>query len=524
MPFFKKINFPIIYRLLGILLIMNSLFMFVCVPVSYFYGERAYQGLFYAAAITFITGALAFYINKNASKNIGKREGYLIVSLGWFVMSFFGTLPYLCSIPFIAEQVQSVNHLNLTNAIFEVTSGYSTTGASILNNIEDMPKGLLLWRSFTHWIGGMGIIVLTIAILPLLGIGGMQLFVAEAPGITPDKLHPRITDTAKRLWGIYVLLTAIEVVLLRVTGMNWYDAFNHSFATISSGGFSTKNASIAYWNNKPLVQYVIILFMFFAGTNFVLIYYMFKGKFKKIWENLEFRYYVAIIGVLTLLATFFVKYYADPTLSSVYHPGILTQLNEVSFKWEPSFRHSLFSILSVITTTGFVSADFTQWTPFLTAFFFALMFIGGSAGSTAGGVKIVRHIVLIKNSLSEFKRLVHPNAIVPVRYGDQVLNKKIVFHVMAFFITYISIFIFSTTVLSLIDTTQESISEEFFSSMGVAATTLGNIGPALGRYSPVDNYSSMSDAAKWFCSFLMILGRLELFTVLLLFTPYFWKK
>lgn len=525
MPFLKKINFPIIFRLLGVMLMVNALFMLMCVPVSIYYHEATYKGLGLASAVTAIAGSILFFSNRKAQKDIGKREGYLIVSLGWVVMALFGTFPYLLSVPYLSSEVLQENTINLTNAYFEVMSGYSTTGASILNDIEIMPKGILLWRSMTHWLGGMGIIVLTLAILPLLGIGGMQLFVAEAPGISADKLHPRITDTAKRLWGLYVILTLIQVVLLYVAGMNLFDSVNHAFATISSGGFSTKNASVAYWNDNPLIQYIICVFMFFAGTNFIIIYYLFKRNFKKIISNSEFLYYSGIVIGLTIISTLVVHLYSDAGLSSVFHPGVkVDEFGNKFFSLESSFRHSLFSILSVITTTGFVSADFTQWAPFLTAIYFALMFVGGSAGSTAGGVKIIRHIILIKNSWFELKRLIHPNAIIPIRLGKKSLDKKVVFHVMAFFIAYIVIFMTATIILTFIDFTNESISSEFFSSMGVAATTLGNIGPALGKYGPVNNFAEMSSIAKWFCSFLMLLGRLEIFTVLILFTPFFWKK
>ncbi|CAI9428625.1 Trk system potassium uptake protein trkG [Candidatus Ornithobacterium hominis] len=525
MPFFKKINFPIIFRMLGILLIVNALFMLSCVPVNLYYNEASFKGMLSAALITGLLGCATFFTFKNAKKDIGKREGYLIVSLGWVTMALFGTLPYLLSAEFLSTQVLEINTINLTNAFFEVMSGYSTTGASTLNDIEIMPKGLLLWRSMTHWLGGMGIIVLTLAILPLLGIGGMQLFIAEAPGITADKIHPRITDTAKRLWLLYVILTCLQIVLLFAAGMNLFDAVNHSFSTIASGGFSTKNASIAYWNHLPLIQYIICVFMFFSGMNFILIYFLFKRKFKKIFSDAEFLHYSGIVIILTIISTLIVHYYTDLELTSVVHPGVnIDEYGNKIFGWEPSFRHSLFTILSIITTTGFVSADFTQWAPFLTAVYFTLMFVGGSAGSTSGGVKIIRHIILIKNSWYEFKRLVHPHAIIPVRLGGKTLDKKVIFHVMAFFIAYIVIFMAATIILTFIDFTDENISNEFFSSMGVAASTLGNVGPGLGKYSPVNNFSEMSAIGKWFCSFLMLIGRLEIFTILILFTPFFWKK
>ena len=317
---------------------------------------------------------------RNHRKEMNKREGYIVVAFGWIVMSLTGTLPYL-----ITEAIPT-----FTDAFFETMSGYTTTGASILNDIEIIPKGVLFWRSITHWIGGMGIIVLAIAILPLLGIGGMQLFAAEAPGPGGDKLHPRITDTAKRLWLIYVGYTAAETILLQVAGMSFFDAINHALSTLSTGGFSTKNDSIAHWNSTPAIQYIIMVFMFLAGTNFVLSYFAFKGKVQKIIKDEEFKIYFKFIAIFTIVAALVIHFRADLSQSTIDHPMVMG-------KFESAVRHGLFQVLAIITTTGFVTADYTIWTPFLTVFFFGLMFLGGSAGSTAGGIKVVRHLVLIKN-------------------------------------------------------------------------------------------------------------------------------
>ncbi|MBS9773657.1 MAG: TrkH family potassium uptake protein [Tenacibaculum sp.] len=496
-----NLNLKLIYRFLGITAILNGLFMFSALPFSWYYKENSFSGIFGAGAITVFIGLLLFFINKPKSKKLQKKEGYLIVTLGWLVLSFTGMLPYL-----FTGSIQSV-----TDAFFETISGYSTTGSSILTDIESMPKGVLFWRSCTHWIGGMGIIVLTIAILPLLGIGGMQLFMAEAPGPSADKLHPRITDTAKRLWYIYVGLTISEFLLLKVAGMSWYDAINHSMATVSTGGFSTKNSSIAHWNDTPAIQYIIISFMFIAGTNFVLTYFALKGKIKKVFESEEFRYYFfGILAISTLIASL-VIFNQDPNLkTSIEHPMVFGEV-------ESAFRHSLFSVISVVTTTGFVSADFTMWNYFVTAIFFALFFVGGSAGSTSGGVKIVRHIILLKNSFLEFKKSIHPNAIIPVRYDMKAVNQSIVFNILSFFILYMFIFVMGTVVLAMLGL-------DFLSAVGATASSLGNIGPALGSVSPVDNFSHLSIGAKWVCSFLMLIGRLELFTVLILLTPFFWRK
>lgn len=497
----QNLNFKIILRFLGIAAMLNGFFIFLVLPFHFYYGEYDFiKGIILAGFVTLGLGAFLFFTTKNASKKIKQKEGYLIVTLGWLLLAFTGALPYL-----FTQTIPSIS-----DAIFETISGYSTTGSSILKDIESLPKGILFWRSATHWIGGMGIIVLTVAILPLLGIGGMQLFIAEAPGPSTDKMHPRITQTAKRLWGIYFFLTLAEFFLLKIAGMTWFDSLNHAMATMSTGGFSTKNASIAYWNHMPFVQYIIIFFMFVAGTNFVLTYFSMKGKFRSVFQNDEFKYYFFGVLGLTFLIAFLILNYQDPSLkTTISHPKIWGET-------ESAIRHSVFQVLAILTTTGFVSADFTMWNALATILIFSLFFVGGSAGSTSGGVKIVRHIIMIKNSLLEFKKLLHPNAIVPLRYNSDIIHKTAVFNILSFFILYMGIFIVSAIILSIFGL-------DFNSAMGAAASSLGNIGPALGSLSPVNNYAHISDAAKWFCSFLMLIGRLELFTVLILLTPFFWK-
>jgi len=496
-----KLNFAVILHVMGILLVFNGLFMSVSVFTSWYYQE---VDVLSQLTTTFlgvsILGVLLMFFTRHHNKDISTKEGYLIVSLGWLAMVLSGCLPYL-----FTNSTQS-----FTNAFFETMSGYTTTGATIFEDIEVLPKGILIWRSLTHWIGGMGIIVLTIAILPMFGIGGMQLFTAEAPGLNNDKLKPRITDTAKRLWLIYFSFTALETLLLKFAGMSAFDALNHALSTLSTGGFSTKNASIAYWNNNIWIQYIIILFMFMSGTNFVLFYLAFKLKLKKLIQNEEFRWYVLFVSLATGITFLSVYFMGDLTLSSTQHPMLLGKL-------EATFRHALFQVIAVITTTGFVTSDFTAWLPFVTIFFFGLFFLGGSAGSTAGGVKIVRQVFLIKNGIIEFKRILHPNAILPMRYNGKSVDQKIVYNVLGFFILYMLSFIFGTLVMSFIGL-------DFMTSVGAAASSLGNVGPAFGDFSPVDNYNALPVLAKWWSSFLMLIGRLELFTVLILFTSYFWKK
>ena len=469
----------------------NGVFMFMCLWASFYYHEieDIYPLLF--SGIIAISSGFAIHLTskrRNESPEMTKRDGYLIVTFGWVLMAFSGSLPYLFSgtIPDIAS------------AVFETISGYSTTGASVISNIEGTNKDILLWRSLTQWIGGMGIIVLTVAILPILGIGGMQLFVAEAPGISPDKLQPRIKDTARRLWVIYVFLTVLETILLMFGGFDFYDAINHAFTTMATGGFSTYNSSAMYFS--PYIQYVLIVFMFLAGTNFTLTYFGLHGKLRKVWENEEFRLYTKITIVTTALLTFVVYLtgWADHDLEKV-------------------FRDVLFQTISIITTTGYVSADYTLWPPLVVMVIFILMFVGASAGSTAGGVKIVRHIILIKNALLGFKRQLHPKAIIPVRLNGHSVSESVVFNVLAFIMIYLMTY--AAGVLTL-----TALGVDFVTSLGAVATSLGNIGPGIGTVGPVDNFAHLSASVKWVLSFFMLIGRLELFTVLMLFTPFFWRK
>lgn len=482
-------NLKVIGGILGILLIINGIFMLLCLPATiYYHNEVDIVPISFSGCVTVLVGCLLYLFNKKSRDVIiRKRDGYLIVTLGWLVMALSGTLPYVLSgkIP------------SFTDAFFETMSGYTTTGASILTDIEAMPKDILLWRSMTQWLGGMGIIVLAVAILPILGIGGMELFVAEAPGISPDKLQPRITETAKRLWLVYVGFTMLEVILLKLGGMGFYDAINHSLTTMATGGFSTKNTSIAYFESA-YIEYVITLFMFFAGTSFTLLYFLTKLKPQKLWANEEFRFYLGFIALFTFITTIAIYLAKDVTI-------------------EKAFRDSLFQITSIITTTGFVTADYTTWGSFILILFVMLLFFGGSAGSTAGGVKIVRHIILAKNSFLEFKRLIHPSAVIPVRLNDRAVTQNITYNVLAFIIIYIMIFVFSSFFMAL-------FGEDILTAVGAVATCLGNVGPGIGNVGPVDNFSLVSSPGKWFLSFLMLVGRLEIFTVLILFSPFFWRN
>lgn len=480
-------NIKIIIRVIGLLMFVEGVAMLLALIVSLIYGESDWWGFVLSSGINILGGSFIIWLTRKASRDIGKREGFIIVSLVWIIFSLLGSLPYLFTgaIP------------NFTDAFFETMSGFTTTGSSILNDIESLSRGILFWRSLTHWLGGMGIIVLSLAILPIFGIGGMQLYVAEVPGPTPDKISPRIRQTAASMWVIYLILTVAETILLWIGKMPLFDAICHSFATMATGGFSTKQASIAFWPS-PYIQYVIIVFMFMAGTNFTLTYFAIRGKFKPLLKDEEFKYYALITSGFTVLI------FIGLLIST--HAGV-----------EETFRNSLFWVVSIITTTGFATVDYLLWQPVLIALIFSVFFFGGSAGSTGGGIKIMRIVLLFKNGYYELKRMVHPNAVIPLKFNNHSVDNKIVTNVLAFFVIYFMIFGVSTVFFMLFEPDLET-------SMGAVATSLGNIGPGLGSVGPATTFAHIHPVGKWFLAFLMLLGRLELFTILVLFSPSFWKQ
>ncbi|MFI5237641.1 MAG: TrkH family potassium uptake protein [Ignavibacteriales bacterium] len=462
--------------------------MLTGIPFSIYYDADDIVSLLISSFVTMLVGTMLWFTSRvEHETEISKRDAYLIVTLSWLASSAFATLPFLI-------------HGSITNfsdAFFEMMSGFTTTGSSIISDVEALPHGLLFWRSMTHWLGGMGIIVLSLAILPLLGIGGMQLFQAEVAGPSKEKLHPRVTETAKRLWAIYTLLTFIEVVLLMFGGMNLFDAMCHSFGTMATGGFSTKNTSIAYFNS-PFIEYVIIFFMFLGGTNFTLHYLALHGKLNSYFKDEEFKFYFTFI-LLTV------------SLTACY----LFFVNNQAF--ESSFRDAAFSIMTVLSSTGFATVDYEAWAPFFTQFFLILLLFGACAGSTSGGVKMIRYHLLIKNSFLELKRLLHPNAIVPVRYNNRTVSSDIISKISSFVLLYLAIFGISSIVMAFLGL-------ELQSAMGSVAASMANIGPGLGSTGPVSNYSHVPEVGKWVLSLLMLIGRLEIFTILIIFSPTFWKK
>ncbi len=479
-------NVRIIIRVLGLLLVVEGLAMLLSLVVALIYKGPDATAFLLSSLICFIPGAAGLLSTQQAVKQITKREGFIIVTLVWVVFSFFGTLPYVLSgaIP------------NFTNAFFETISGFTTTGSSILENIEELPHGILFWRSLTQWLGGMGIIVLTLSFMPIFGIGGMQLFAAEMPGPTPDKISPKLHHTARNLWLLYLMFTIVETLLLRLGGLTWFDSMAHSLTTMATGGFSTKQASIAHYDSA-YVQYVIILFMIIAGTNFSLTFMVLKGRFSKLLFDEEFRFYLTIIVSFTL----------------VIFAGIMLTMDRGS---EQAFREALFQVVSILTTTGFATTDYLLWPPVLVLLLFSLFFFGGSAGSTGGGIKIMRIVLLLKNGYYELKRLIHPHAVIPIRFNRHSVEPRMITNVLAFFMFYLIIFFISTIFMTL-------FIPDLDSAMGAVATSLGNIGPGLGSVGPDATFLHIPSAGKWFLSFLMLLGRLELFTVLVLFSPSFWK-
>ena len=481
------INFKTIIRIIGILLLLETVMFLVCSSVSFYYRESDMLDFWKAGGITAGIGILLAALGKGGERQLTRRDGYVLVSFAWVAFSLFGMLPFYIGgyIPDIAD------------AFFETMSGFSSTGATILDDIESLPHGILFWRSMTQWIGGLGIIMFTIAVLPIFGVSGLQVFAAEASGPTHDKVHPRIGITAKWIWSIYTGITTLLVCLLMLGGMDWFDSICHAFATTGTGGFSTKQASVAYYNS-PYIEYVISIFMFISGINFTLVLLFVNRKFKKFISNAELKFYFSSVVFFTAVIAI-ALYYTSP------------------MGMEESFRKSLFQVISLHTSTGFATDDYMQWSPVLWGLLTIIMLMGACAGSTTGGLKCIRMVILTKVSRNEFKHILHPNAILPVRINKQVISSSIVSTVLAFCFIYITIIVISTLLMMTMGVGAEE-------SIGCVISSIGNMGPGLGETGPAYSWNALPDAAKWLLSLLMLLGRLELFTVLLLFTPDFWKR
>jgi trk system potassium uptake protein len=473
-------------RVLGALLLFLAAALLLPIPFSLFYRDGALWSFVASAAICLALG-LGLFRGCKSQKELSLREGFAIVSFGWSLFALFGALPFVVSgaIP------------SYLDAVFETMSGFTTTGSTILAEIEALPKSLLLWRALTHWLGGMGIIVLSLAILPMLGVGGMQLFKAEVPGPTADRLKPRIQDTAKLLWGVYVLLTAIETALLMAGGMSFFDALCHAFATLATGGFSTRNASVAAYDSA-YIDWVITLFMFLAGVNFTLHYQALRGRLRDFHRNEEFRVYLAItLGATVLLV-------------------VLNQ-GTVYDSLPDNLRFSAFQASSIMTTTGFGTADYERWPVLAQYLLIFLMFVGGCAGSTSGGMKVARILLLFKHAHVQIYRLIHPRAVRLVKFGGAPVDREVMQSILGFFALYMGIFVFASALMA-------ASGLDVVSAGASVIATLGNVGPGIGSVGPIDNFSHVSPFGKSVLIGCMLLGRLELFTVLVLFFPSFWRK
>jgi trk system potassium uptake protein TrkH len=479
----------IVLRMLSYILIIISGCMLVPAFVALANGEyRSLNAIIVSIAFAAVTFFIIRYLSKDIdADNLSTRDGFLFVTLSWIIASLLGALPFYISgaIPSFAD------------AYFETMSGFSTTGATILTEVELLPRSLLFWRSLTHWLGGMGIVVLTVAILPALGIGGLQLINAESPGPTVDKLTPRIAETAKLLWYIYLGLTVAQVLLLLAGGMDLFDSLTHTFGTVATGGYSTKNASVAHFNSA-YIDAVITIFMVLAGINFSLHFWLLKGKFGNLLKDSELKSYLVIFFASTIIITW--------NLSAGKYSSI----------WE-SLRYASFQVASIMTTTGFATADYEKW-PFISqAILFILMFVGGCSGSTGGGIKVLRLVTLLKQAFNEMKYLVHPRGVFTLRINGRPVKKDIVYAISGFFFLYLLMLLITTLAAA-------SSGADVETSFTASLATLGNIGPGFGKVGPADNFSFFPAYVKWWFSFAMLAGRLELYTVLILFTAAFWRK
>lgn len=483
------LNVRFIIKMLGVMFILETLFMVAATAVAFLYRGSDMYPLLLSSGILFGTGALFYLIGFRANEHAsGRREGMLIVALTWALFSFFGMLPF-----YLGGYID-----NVTDAYFETMSGFTTTGASVLSNVEALPKGILFWRSLTQWQGGMGIIVFSVALMPIFGGNAVVMFEEETSGVTHERFRPRVTQVAKRLWGVYVFLTMCVIGLLWAGPMDLFDAVNQGLTTISTGGYSTRNASVAYWDSA-YVEWVIIIFMMIGSFNMTLIYFCFNGHPKRLFKDEEFRWFVGFVVVVIgfVFVWLMVKGLVDDPLYAV--------------------RTAAFQVVTIISTCGFATNDFVSWGPFFWLISLMLMFICGCAGSTSGGLKMGRFVILVKNLSNEFKKQVHPHAVIPVRMNGHALSDSIVHRVLAFVFAYMALIVVSCFVLAI-----DGLG--FIEALSAAISAIGNVGPGLGSLGPMSNYADVPTVSKWFLSFLMMVGRLEIFTVLTILVPGFWKQ
>jgi trk system potassium uptake protein TrkH len=480
----KLINPLIIIRILCIILFIETISFIFCLPVAIIYGE-SWLPFLYSAAITICITALLYFISRNAdTTKVTSKDGYILVTISWLVFTAIGTLPYVLSgtIP------------TFIDAFFESVSGFTTTGSSVIKNVEALPLSILFWRSLTQWIGGLGIIVLVVIILPSLRVNGYQLFSLESS--LNEKLHPRTRAIGFRVMFIYLGLTLAEIILLTLGDMNLFESITHTFGTISTGGFSTRNTKLAAFSSYS--QYIVMIFMLLAGTSQLVFYYLFKRNFKKVRQNEELGFYAGVVLIAGAIATFLLFFESSKT-------------------FETSFREGFFQVISVITCTGFASADYLLWPLTALLLLFILMFAGGSTGSTSGGIKMARHLVILKNIKNVFVKLNHPNAVSVIKLNGSVVSENTNISIISFIALYLFIFILGT--LFVVATGVDNIT-----AASSVATCLAGIGPGLGTVGPMSNFSHMPEVSKVALSLLMILGRLEMITVFTLFTRTYWKK
>lgn len=470
------------------MLLVVMVFMLTSVGWALLDGESGTIGAFLLTALAgALPAAALLLLTSRPEQDVSTRDGFLMVGLGWLLVSLVGALPF-----YLSGAIPS-----FPDAFFETMSGFTTTGASILTDIEALPRSMLFWRSLTHWLGGMGIIVLAVAIFPILGIGGLQLIKAEAPGPSVDRLTPKITETAKILWLSYILLSVTQTVLLLAGGMNLFDAMTHTFGTLATGGFSPRAASVGHYNST-YIDAVITVFMVLAGINFVLYYKIVSGRFTSLLRDTELKVYLGIFVVASLAIT-----------GGLYGHQFST-IGE-------SVRYASFQAASILTTTGYATDDFALWPVLPQAMLFALMFIGGCSGSTGGGIKVIRIVTLLKQGWNEMRYLVYPSGVFRIRVNGEVLKKNIVYAISGFVVLYIFILIVTTVVVA-------ASGQDLLTSLTTALATLGNIGPGFGRIGPALNYAFFPDWLKVFLGFVMMMGRLEIYTVLVLLTPRFWRQ
>lgn len=498
----RVFNTRLVFRTMGALLLIESICMGLATAISWWYHEADFGPFLVSTVLTCIAGGIGLAIGHSATKRVGEREGYVIVASVWLIFSLFGMLPYYLSgaIP------------TITDAWFETMSGFTTTGATILTDVEVQTHGVLFWRALTQWLGGMGIIVLSIAILPMFGLGGMQLYAAEMNGLSYEKISPRIADTAKHLWITYIILTVSAAALLYVEGMPIFDSVCHSFSTIATGGFSTKNMSIAYYDNR-WIEYTISVFMILSGVNFAMLIFLFRGKGRRLLQDEETKWYLTAVGICALIlsAGLFIHY------GLIQHNGSFDSWQQGLLSLERAIRKGLFMAASAMTSTGYAASDYMTWPNLLWVIVFFMMFTGASSGSTSGGIKWVRIMVFLKSGVTEFKRRIHPNAIVPVKINGRPVSQQTTNNVMAFMVFYLLMIV--ATVITFC-----ACGVSFEEAIGTAVSSIGNIGISIGQYGPSGSYAHFPTIGKWVMTVVMLIGRLEIFTILLLFTRVLWRK